>query len=40
MVFAHFAELGEEARLYLLKNNTVGRLLDLFFNGDNSKQPS
>jgi hypothetical protein len=30
-VFAHFSELGQQSRLYLLKNKTVGRLLDMFF---------
>jgi hypothetical protein len=33
-VFAHFAELGEQARSYLLKCKTVGRMIDLFFYPD------
>jgi hypothetical protein len=32
-VFAHAAEVGEMIRLFLLKNRTVGRMLDLFYNG-------
>jgi hypothetical protein len=32
-VFAHFAEVGEGTRLYLLKNKTVGRMLDIFYYG-------
>ena len=39
-VFAHFAELGETANLYLLKSKTLGRLLDLMLNGDGSKAPT
>jgi hypothetical protein len=35
MIFSHFAELGDASRLYLLKNKTVGRLLDIFFNIEN-----
>ena len=34
MVFSHFAELGTSARHYLLKTKCLGRLLDVFFNGD------
>ena len=30
-VFSHFAELGPVARLYLLKHNMIGRLLDFFY---------
>ena len=30
-VFSYFAELGETARLFLLKNQTVGRMLDFFY---------
>ena len=37
MVLSHFAELGSSARLYLLKNKTIGRLLDVFFNWDLSR---
>jgi hypothetical protein len=33
-VFSYFADLGEQARFYLLKCKTVGRMLDLFFNPD------
>ena len=32
-VFAHFSEIGELARLYLLKCRTMGRFLDMFFSG-------
>ena len=31
MVFSLFAELGDAARLYLLKNKMIGRLLDIFY---------
>jgi len=37
MVFGHFAALGKVARLYLLKNKTLGRLLDIFLHGDIDK---
>jgi hypothetical protein len=33
-VFSYFSDLGEQARHYLLKCKTVGRLLDLFFYPD------
>jgi hypothetical protein len=36
-VFSRFAELGEQARLYMLRNRSVGRLLDLFMNGEMHK---
>jgi len=36
-VFSHFAELGDSARLYLLKNRTVGRFLGLFYEGEKVK---
>lgn len=38
-VFAHFAELGESSKLYLLKSKTLGRLLDVMLNGDALKAP-
>lgn len=34
MLFSHFAELGVQARQYLLKTKTLGRFLDLLFNLD------
>jgi hypothetical protein len=37
MIFSNFVELGDAARLYMLKNKTIGRLLDIFFNIDNLK---
>lgn len=36
-MFSHFAELGDCARLYLLKNRTVGRFLGLFYEGEKVK---
>jgi hypothetical protein len=33
-VFSYFSDLGEQARHYLLKCKTVGRMLDLFFYPD------
>ena len=33
-VFSYFSDLGEQARHFLLKCKTVGRLLDLFFYPD------
>jgi hypothetical protein len=33
-VFAHFAELGERARIYLLKVKCMGRFLDIFMHGE------
>jgi hypothetical protein len=35
---AHFSELGENARLYLLKSKSIGRFLDIFLNDFSNKQ--
>ena len=36
-VFSHFAKLGDQARLYLLKTKQVGRMLDTFMNIEANK---